>query len=245
MIISHKYKFIFLKPAKTASTSVEIALAKHCGDEDVVTPLREFLSVYDGEAYVHHARNYKEKGYYHHINPDKIEKMVGPDMWNTYFKFTIVRNPWDLQISWLWWKIKKVKHKKGSLSHYIHLIRQNMTEFQYYVDYFNRIRRKITKKDYIWLHGRDIPILDNTRYYFDRNGNPICDFYIRYENLQEDCRQVCEKLGIPYEKLPLTKDKVRDREKYYSQYYDEETKRIIEKYFKKEIEYFGYKFEIA
>ncbi|MEL6382956.1 MAG: chondroitin 4-O-sulfotransferase, partial [Cyanobacteria bacterium J06626_18] len=31
MIISHEYKFIFLKTRKTAGTSIEIALSKFCG----------------------------------------------------------------------------------------------------------------------------------------------------------------------------------------------------------------------
>jgi hypothetical protein len=38
MIISHKHKFIFFKTKKTAGTSIEIALSKYRGPDDVITP---------------------------------------------------------------------------------------------------------------------------------------------------------------------------------------------------------------
>jgi len=40
MVISHRYKFIFLKTNKTAGTSVEIALPKFCGSDDIITPIK-------------------------------------------------------------------------------------------------------------------------------------------------------------------------------------------------------------
>ena len=39
MIASHQHRFIFLKTRKTAGTSVEIALSKVCGPDDIITEI--------------------------------------------------------------------------------------------------------------------------------------------------------------------------------------------------------------
>ena len=39
MIVSYKHNFIFVKSRKTAGTSMEIALASCCGEDDIITPL--------------------------------------------------------------------------------------------------------------------------------------------------------------------------------------------------------------
>lgn len=40
MIISHAHRFIFIKTEKTAGTSLEIALSRYCGSDDI-TPFWE------------------------------------------------------------------------------------------------------------------------------------------------------------------------------------------------------------
>ena len=37
MIVSHKHKFIFFKTRKTAGSSIQVALANHCGPDDIIT----------------------------------------------------------------------------------------------------------------------------------------------------------------------------------------------------------------
>ena len=38
MIISNKYKFIFIKTRKTADTTIEYNLSKYLGNDDIISP---------------------------------------------------------------------------------------------------------------------------------------------------------------------------------------------------------------
>ncbi|MFQ5644648.1 MAG: hypothetical protein ACE5FQ_13270 [Thiogranum sp.] len=90
MIISHKYRFIFIKTVKTASTSIEVYLSDKCGDEDVFTPIHPSVSP-------HRARNYA--GFYNHMPSCELKTMLADEVWDGYFKFCVERNPWDKVLS--------------------------------------------------------------------------------------------------------------------------------------------------
>ena len=104
MIISHRHKFVYLKARKVAGTSVEVALAKHCGEGDIVTPIGAFDPKWDEEQYDHPGT--KRQGYSRHATLVPVRKKLGRDLWDAYFKFSIVRNPWDLVVSHYHWSTR-------------------------------------------------------------------------------------------------------------------------------------------
>lgn len=246
MIISHKHKFIFIKPRKVAGTSIELALSKFCDKEDIITG-NFHDSNYEDEAFTNKGRNYEELNLSTHSKPNEIKNKISKDIWNNYYKFTIVRNPWDQVVSsYFWYKYLPKPFQKNIT---IYKIKKNLFNKKAYYIAINKIKVLVyntifkNRSDFIKFIFLYLKQYINTAYYFDKKGNNICDFYIKYENLEEDYRKVCSKLNLPYEKLPKTKNKLRKGKKHYSDYFNKKTENKVRKLFKKEILFFNYSFE--
>ena len=78
--------------------------------------------------------------------------------------------------------------------------------------------------------------------YLTDNGTLLVDFVGRYENLSSDFYEVVGTIGVPLMILPkrnISKDKVQDN---YREFYSPTSRRLVERKYKRDLEYFGYEF---
>lgn len=229
MIISHTHKFIFVKSEKTGGTSVEAALSNICHGRDIVTPLGDypFNRDEDGE-WVHKSLN--PDGFKQHDDAITIKSQLPADVWDSYYKFSITRNPWDKVVSDFFWQYRQ------------HDFDQPIRRFYHFIGYPYDELKPIRKMFKNFVKGGQWKT--NDRFYII-NDELCVDYIIRYEHLTEGLREVCKRVGLPELRLPHLKSGMRKRGHHYSVYYDEETRAIVSERHQHDIRLFGYIFETA
>ena len=234
MIISHVHKFIFIKSEKTAGTSVEAALSRYCSGHDVVTPINDYSHNRDenGE-FIHQSMNADEfikldLPNLQHVDARTIRSQVTPEVWDTYFKFSITRNPWDRIVSDFFWK----KRQDAA-------IRPRKRFYHYLGIPFNELEQ-LKRLFSEFVHGGKWT--NNDRFY--TIDDQLCtDYVISYERLFEDLGEVCDKIGLDHCTIPRLKSGMRKKTFHYSKYYDDETMAIVADAHKNDMRLFGYVFE--
>ena len=94
MLLSHKYKFIFIKTKKTAGTSVEIELSKLMSEQDIVTPIKPNHPEHFPRNFIHNG-----KRLFNHIMIADLMKIFPETIFRDYYKFCIEREPVDKCVS--------------------------------------------------------------------------------------------------------------------------------------------------
>ena len=204
--ISHAHKYVYVHVPKTGGTSISAALdALPPGPN--VEPRREIT--------FKHAK---------HAGAAEIRRGLGDDMWNNYFTFAFVRNPWELMVSSYEWWLQNAKE---------HAVRRTQASRVERMDDFAEYIRYVCgpKRNSIWGN-----------YVFDltsEDGAVIVDHVGRFESMAKDWDIICSKIGVVGPSLERLK--ATDRHPYQA-YYTAETRELVAHKYVETISTFGYQF---
>ena len=231
MLISHRKRFIYTKTRKTAGTSAEVYFEPYCMPEGM-WEFSHYREEGVSEAGIVGCREQVSKGkkWFNHMSAESIKQQIGPTLWDQYFKFCVIRNPFDKVVSeFHHFRNRRVSRMTAlrKLKSKVRLAQQALRG-ETVVDQFRR-----------WIvSGGDVQDCDN--YMID--GAVCVDYFIRYENLEEGIRHVCNVLKIPFEpeRISRLKSGIRPARPKLNEYYDMKIIEIVAQRHKTEIDLFGY-----
>lgn len=161
-----------------------------------------------------------------HLKADEYvdKKWMTQGQFDEYFKFTVVRNPWD--------RVASFYRFRGfdRFSSFPTFVRKHLPD---------QMRNKA------WF------FCPQAEYVLDREKRVLVDFVGRFETLAEDFATVCRHLGIPEARLPHVntsrtarsglKNWMRPRAVPYREMYDSQTERLVAEYYAADVEAFQYR----
>lgn len=254
MIISYSKKFIFCHCRKTAGSSVTCYLNHFLGPRDIqigawentlqaggsfnarfyfdlIHPncllhykkVKQLLRAKSsGENIIGILNEIHKKRYSFFVNPPhptaEEVKSYDNSAWNNYFKFCFIRNPFEKEVSDYIWR--KSNRKKCAIS---------------FSQFLQRKALQLPDPEGI------VPYPPTNRPIFTIDGKVAVDYIGRYENIEEDLKEICNRISIPFhkDKLPSAK-KIKDYN--YRKYYTAEDKKLLESLYTYELNRFSYSF---
>lgn len=244
-IVCHAHRFIFIKTRKTAGSSVEIVLSRLCDDGDFITPLSRPDDADEAlrrEAGGHPPVNWKKPWWRYrpgkelrhrikrgikapilgtHATASQLRRYFGDDIWSSYHRFTIERDPWDRAVSRYWWM--KYRHE-----------RDGRTDFPPITEFLARVARERPH----WLSNWEHYTIDD---------QIAVDRVLFYESLSDGLAALERHFGVETGTLALperrAKGGLRRDPRHYSEILSVADRELIAQICQREIEAFGYAFD--
>ncbi|MGQ9658805.1 MAG: sulfotransferase family 2 domain-containing protein [Thermochromatium sp.] len=218
MLLSPKYRFLFIHIAKTGGTSVRAALAGLRWRDPWYYPM--FLCSRLSHLSGHRIATKLPR----HAKVIAAKELLPKEYFDRLFKFAFVRNPWDLQVS------------------SFHHIRRERPQYLGGHETFEDFLRWKLDPERPYQYHVDTSITLQTDYLIDLSGQIIVDFIGRYERLQADFSTVCERIGIRTPALPHIRQ-AKDRQRDYRSYYTDATAELVARHFARDIQMLDYRFD--
>ncbi len=208
MLISDSHQFVFVHIRKAAGTSLRQILQR------VSLPKNnqlwfKFLSR-NGFALDYHKHSFRK-----HANLTEAERSMPADIFKQYFKFAVVRNPWDRLVS-------EYEYIKTQPTH-SRFKKLSAMPFVEFIDYQSQ------RPDAHQVNALRL-----------KNGQLGCDFIGKLETLEQSLKVVGAKIGVDFSDLPHV-NQVKRRD--YRTYYNDVTAESVADLWQSDIRAFNYQFE--
>ncbi len=240
MIISHKYKFIFIKTRKVAGSSIELRLSGLLQDGDVASSLAErdadkdfgFPDIDTGKF-----RGFDKFGrpifVSEHTPLSRIYRKYGK-LISDYKVISVERNPWDRAVSQFFWSMRSTDMKT-------HPPEEQVAAFKKFAHFYGPDH--LARRLWGWRKHRAL----SQKNLYCLGDTPMPDFMIRFEAMDDDLARLSEFLGLD-ETLSIRDINAKGehrakKSRDYRTFFDDETKALVEKNCAWEIKNLGYGFD--
>lgn len=153
-----------------------------------------------------------------HASASWVHSRLGEVAYSKLFSFAVVRNPFDQLVSRYEFVKRSRRHRDSEMA--------NQLTFNQYIE------RK-AQTSYIFRKTQ-------VEHITDRTGKVIVTRVFRFEKLDELTTELKDRTGISIERLPHLNSTTR---KPYTEYYNESSRRIVERIFKRDLEELSYRFD--
>lgn len=169
-----------------------------------------------------------------HRSSRVVKDFVGNDIWEFFFTFAIVRNPFSRMVSWfnnVWEDISRIEDSGRNLP-----------------DKFKKFKRDApTFRDFI-LNAEVFDREECENFYYKQSQTDFLsdstglnmDYIAHLESIEDDWKHIAKKANLYYVEIPHLNQSSGD--KNYQKWYDDELRQVMFRRFKDDFETFGYRF---
>lgn len=224
-MISHKHECIFIHIPKCAGTSIESALGHFEGKEkrwcqdhrtirmlqndivskDILSNKRNMLEV---------AMRYKDKYSRKHTNPNNLIRVTN-EQFDSYYKFAVVRNPYDRALSW-----------------YGNVMRDPQTKLAM------KIADGMPFDAFLEMQVGQRQLRPQLDWLVNFKGDIAVDKIVKFENIQNDFTEVLKNLKNADD--IILPHRLKGEKSTASDLFTDKSESLIKKHFGKELDLFEY-----
>jgi hypothetical protein len=221
MLLSHRDGFLFVHIAKTGGTSIRAALRQGQWRDSTAwaTWLGSRLSELTG-----HCSGTKIP---RHAPAVVCREMLPPHVYQRLYRFAFVRNPWDRLVS----AYSHFQRERQDI-----LTAHRLADFPRFVQFILEADLDTVTRGTL-IQAIQRPQLESV---VGLRGELIVNFVGRYERLDSDFADVCQRLHLNHVRLPHKRRSDRPRD--YRTHYDDQLAERVASHYADDLAAFGYQF---